>query len=126
MKVYLGVHKAGKDKTSQVLGLMLWNKSVFLELQLFYCGSPTLWLHTLGIFKMVTPPATNGNISDQNCHEVKMAVTCLFVFEVEAQKDNHKISAKHVDILMMNIESLGLEKPSKTCKSNPQHCQDHH
>lgn len=36
IKLCLGVHKAGKDKISQVLGLMLWNKSVVLELQFFY------------------------------------------------------------------------------------------
>lgn len=55
---------------------------------------------------MVTPPAMNGNISDQNCHKVKMAVTRLFVFEVEAQKDNPKISSKHkkIDIFKMNTE----------------------
>lgn len=70
----------------------------------------------------------NGNISDQNCHKVKMAMTRSFVFEMEAQKDSPKISSKHkiVGIFMMIIESLGLEKSPKTFRSNPQHCQGHH
>lgn len=57
-----------------------------------------------------------------------MAITCSFVFEVEAQKDKPKIPSKHktIDIFMMNTESLGLEKSSKTFKSNSQHCQGHH